>query len=145
MNKWLKSILGVVGMGLTWAVIWAALSVIIGTILMSLTDYSLETHIDPLVVMAIPGLIFGMIFFTVIRFVERRQRFYEFSLSKLAASGAVVGLLLGILSFALGTPNERYSLWLVFVMIVGSTTLLSVVSAIVSSLLFRFAAHSKKR
>lgn len=55
MTNWLKSILEAVGLGLTWAVLWAAFSVIIGTILMSLTGYSLETHINPLAAMATPG------------------------------------------------------------------------------------------
>lgn len=80
----------------------------------------------------------------MIRFVERGRRFYELSTPKLATWGAVVGLLLSIFSFVLGNPTERYPLWLVIVMIVGTTTLMSTVSAIVSSLLFQFAIHLKK-
>jgi len=144
MKKWLRHIRDAVVMGLTWAIQWAVLAVLIGTITEALSGYSIErNHLDPLMALAMPGFIVGVIFSIVLRFAEGGRRFDELSLSRLAAWGAVVGLLLGVLSFALGTPNDRYSLWLVVGIIVGSSTLLSAVSAVGSALLFRYFALHK--
>jgi len=138
MKKWPRRIRGAVGMGLTWAAIWALLSVLIGTITESLSGYSIEkNHLDPLVALAMPGFLFGVIFSTVLWFAEGGRRFDELPLPRVAAWGGVVGLLLGALVFALGTPIARFPLWLVVAIIVGSTTLLSAVSAVGSALLFR--------
>ena len=59
-----------------------------------------------------------------------------------AAGWTLVGML-GVLPFALGTPSTRFQLWLLGVTIVGSTTLLSVVSVIGSALLFRYVARQR--
>ena len=142
MKKWLRRIRDAVAMGLTWAVIWGFLSVLIGTITESLTGYSIEkNHLDPLMALAMPGFIVGVIFSIVLWFAEGGRRFDELSIPRLAAWGAVVGLLMGVLPFALGTPTARFPLWLLGVTIIGSTTLLSVVSAVGSALLFRFVAR----
>ena len=52
------------------------------------------------------------------------------------------GLLVGVLPFVLGTANTELQLWLWGVVIIGSVTLLSSVSAVGSALLARMA---KKR
>ena len=143
MKKWLRRIGDAVVMGLIWAVQWAVLAVLIGTITESLSGYSLETHLDPLVALAMPGFIFGVICSIVLYFAEGGRRLDELSLPRVTAWGAVVGLLLGVLSFALGTPSARSPLWLVVVIIVGSSTLLSTVSAVGSGLLFRFVARHR--
>jgi hypothetical protein len=143
MKKWLRRIRDTFAMALTWAAGWAVLSVLIGTITEFLSGYSLETHLDPLAALAMPGFFGGVIFSTVLWFAEGGRRFDELSLPRLAAWGAVVGLMLGVLPFALGTPSARFPLWLVVVIIVGSATLLSVVSAVGSALLFRYVARHK--
>jgi hypothetical protein len=140
-KKWLRRIRGAVAMGLTWAAGWAVLGVLIGVITEFLTGYSLESVIDPLAALAMPGFLGGAIFSAVLWFAEGGRRFDELSLPRLAAWGAVAGLLLGVLPFALGTPSAKFPLWLLGVTIVGSTTLLSVVSAVGSALLFRFVAR----
>jgi len=144
MKKWLRRIRDAVAMGLTWAIQWAVLAVLIGTITESLSGYSIEkNHLDPLMALAMPGFLVGVIFSTVLWFAEGGRRFDELSLPRLAAWGAVVGLLLGVLSFALGTLSDRFPLWLGVVIIVGSSTLLSTVSAVGSALLFQYAARHK--
>jgi hypothetical protein len=144
MKKWLRRIRDAVAMGLTWAVQWAVLAVLIGTITESLSGYSIEeNHLDPLMALAMPGFIVGVIFSTVLWFAERGHRFDEVPLPRLAAWGAVVGLLMGVLPFALGTPTDKFPLWLVVVIIVGSSTLLSTVSAVGSALLFRYFVRHK--
>ena len=141
MNKWLRHIRNAVVMGLIWAALWAVLAVLIGTITESLTGYSLETHADPLMALAMPGFIYGVIFYTVIWFAERNRRFDELSLPKVTAWGAVVGLLLGALALTLGTPRDP--VWQTVVIIVGFSTLLSTVSAVGSGLLSRFVARQQ--
>jgi hypothetical protein len=145
MKKLLRRVRDAVAMGLTWAAIWATLSVLIGTMTASLSVYSLENRIDPLAALAVPGFIVGVSFYTVLWFAGGGRRFGELSLLRLAALGAVVGLLLGVLSFALGTPNAGFPRWIVFVIIAGSSTLLSTVSAVGSALLFRLLRGSNLR
>jgi hypothetical protein len=55
----------------------------------------------------------------------------------------VAGLLLGVLPFAVGSPNSELPLWLLGVVIIGPMTILSAVSAVGSALLFRFAAREQ--
>jgi hypothetical protein len=141
MKKWLRPIRGAVAMGLTWAAVWAVLAVLIATITELLSGYSLETHLDPLAALAIPGFHAGVIFSAVLWFAEGGRRFDELSLPRIAASGAVAGLLLGVLSFAMGTPSARFPLRVVVVIIVGSSTVLSVVSAVGAASLFRLVAR----
>jgi hypothetical protein len=143
MNRWAKRIGGVLGMGLIWAAGWAVLTVLIGTITESLSGYSLETLVDPLMAMAMPGFVGGVVYSVVLWIAEGRHRFDELSLPRLAAWGAVTGLLLGVLPFAIGTPTARYPLWLVVVSIIGSTVLLSTVSAVGSALLFRHTTRER--
>lgn len=78
-KKGLRRIRDAVAMGLTWAAVWAVFSVLIGTITEFLSGYSLETHIDPLAALAMPGFLGGVIFFTVLWFAERGRRFDELS------------------------------------------------------------------
>ena len=144
MNKLLRRIRDAVAMGLTWAAQWAILAVLIGVITEFLSGYSIEkNHLDPLMALAMPGFFVGVIFSIVLWFADDGHRFDELSLLRLAAWGAVVGLLLGVLSFALGTPSDRFPLWLIVVIIVGSSTLLSTVSAVGSALLFRYVTRHK--
>jgi hypothetical protein len=143
MKKWLTRICGAVAMGLTWAAIWAVLAVMIGTITELLTGHSLETRVDPLAALAMPGFFFGVIFSSVLRFAEGGRRFDDLSLPKVTIWGAAVGLMLGGLSLTLGTATARFPLWRVVVVIVGSSTLLSMVSAVGSAFLFRMLRTSK--
>jgi hypothetical protein len=137
MKKWLKRICSAAGVGLIWAIIWALLSVLTGTITEAWIGYSLEKDIDPLAALAMPGFIFGVIFYTVIWWTEGGSTIDQLSLPRLTALGALVGLLLGLVSLALGTPTARFPLWLVILIIVSTSTLLSTVSAIGSGLLLR--------
>ena len=141
MKKWLKNIRDAAVMGFIWAVQWAVLAVLIGTISELVTGYSIEKHLDPLVALAMPGFIVGVIFYTVILFVEKDSRFVELSFLRVMTLGALVGLLLGALAFTLGTPKSP--VWLTVVIIVCSSTLLSAVSAVGAGLLFRLVSRQQ--
>ena len=141
MKKWLKRIGGAVGMGLAWAAGWTLVGML-GVVVFYTLFPSVPDVFDVWIpVFAYPGFFGGLIFSAVLWLAEGGRRFDELSLPRIAAWGAVAGLLLGVLPFALGTPSARFPLWLLGVTIIGSTTLLSVVSAVGSALLFRFVAR----
>jgi hypothetical protein len=134
MTKWLRRVRGAVVMGLTWAVVWAPVGVLIGMIVDP--DGSMD---EPWVAVgALPGFLGGVAFAAVLGVVGRRRRFDELSLPRFTAWGAAAGLLVGgswvVLALASDPPR-----WLLNVLVVGSLTLLSAVSAAGSLALARMA------
>ncbi len=126
MKNWLRRIRGAVLMGLTWAVVWAPIGVLIGMIV------DPDESMDEMwfAVGGYPGFLCGAVFFAVLGIAEGRRRFDELSLSRVGAWGAVSGVLVGALPFVLGSSeNARLPAWLLGVAIIGSITLLSAVSA----------------
>lgn len=138
MKHWFAYIRGTLLMGLTWAFFWAIISVFTGVITELLSGFSLETHIDPLAALALPGFIVGVIFYTVVRFKAGDLQLGSLPLPKIAFLGAMVGLLMGVIALFMGTPNERFPLWFVVLIIVSSSMALSLVSAVWSGYLSRF-------
>jgi MFS family permease len=134
MKKWLRRIRGAVLMGLTWAVVWAPVGLLIGMIVDP--DGSMD---EPWVLVGtFPGFLGGVAFAVVLGIVGRRRRFTELSLSRFAAWGAAAGLLVGALWLfvVLLSDPPRWSLNAV---VVGSLTLLSAVSATASLAVARMA------
>ena len=143
MTKWLRHIRSAIGMGLTWAVGWTLVGML-GVVVFYTFFPSVPDIFDIwLPVFAYPGFFGGVIFSMVLRIAEGGRRFDEWSLPRIAAWGAMAGLLLGLLPFVLGTPSARFPLWLLVVGIVAYTTLLCTVSAVASALLFRQAARKQ--
>jgi hypothetical protein len=128
----------IVKIGLIWAALWGLVGVLIAVFL----DPN-ETVTDIWAALCMPGFVGGVVFSVVLWIAEGRRRFNELSLRRLAAWGAVTGLLLGVVSFAVGTPSGRFSLLLLVVVFIGSTTLLSAVSGVASALLFRHSAWER--
>ena len=98
MKRWLRRIRGAVGMGLTWAVGWALVGVLIG-LSWSLglpMGWFVEVFDAPLPALAIPGFFGGAVFSMVLGIAGRRHRFDELSLPRFGAWGAVGGLLLTV-------------------------------------------------
>ena len=135
MKTWLRRIRGAVLMGLTWAVVWAPVGVLIGMIVDP--DGSMDEMW--VAVGAYPGFLCGAVFSAVLGIAEGRRRFDELSLPRSAAWGAVGGLLVGVLPFAVGTPNTALPLWQWAAVIIGPMTLLGAVSAAGSLALARRA------
>ena len=95
---------------------------------------------------AYPGFLCGALFSAVLGIAEGGRRFDELSLPRLAAWGAVSGLLVGVLPSAMvaaGAASSKYPLWLLAAVIIPPVTLLSAVSAVGSALLFRYAAREQ--
>ena len=135
MKRWLRRVRGAVLMGLTWAVVWAPVGVLIGMIVDP--DGSMDEMWPA--VGAYPGFLGGVVFSAVLGIAARRRRLDELSIPRVAAWGAVAGLLVGALPFAVGTSTSELPLWLLGGVVVGSITLLSAGSAAGSLALARRA------
>lgn len=70
MRVWLKRIRGAVGTGLTWAIVWAPVAVVIGTQIIDPTDAMDEMWV---MVGALPGFLAGVMFSAVLGTVARRR------------------------------------------------------------------------
>lgn len=143
MKRWLRRTRDAVAMGLVWAVAWTLVGMLGVKIFYTLFPGVPDIFDIWIPVFAYPGFLGGIGFLVVVRVAEGRRRFDELSLPRLAPWGAVVGLVLGVLPFALGTPSARFPLWLLGLTVVGYTTLMSVASAVGSALLFRYVAQHK--
>ena len=151
MGKWLRSIRGAVGMGLTWAIAWAIAGVLIGVssrLLPFLPWDSFFAVFDaPLPALAIPGFFGGALFSVVLGIAARRRRFDELSVPRFALWGALGGVLLTLFPFALiavglaSTEGSRISNGQVIAAIGGPFILLSAASAAGSLLLARRAVR----
>ena len=135
MPSWLRRVRAAVLMGLTWAVVWAPVAVLIGMIVDP--DGSMDEMW--VAIGAYPGFLGGVVFSAVLGIAERRRRLGTLSLARVGAWGAVAGLLVGALPFAVGTSTSELPLWLLGGVVVASITLLSGVSAAGSLALARRA------
>lgn len=135
MKKWLRRIRGAIGMGLLWAALWAPVGVLIGMIVDP--DGSMDEMW--VAVGAYPGFLGGVVFSVVLGIAARRRRLDELSISRVAAWGALAGVLVGALPFAVGEPDPELPILLLGSVVVGSITLLSAVSAAGSLALARRA------
>ena len=135
MNNWQRNLRGALLMGLTWAIAWAPVGVLIGTIIDP--DGSMD---EPWVLVGtFPGFLCGVVLFTLLRMAEGRRGLDELSPFRAAVWGAMAGLLVGVLPFVLGSQNTNgRPLWLLPVVAIGSVTLLSAVSGSVSVALARW-------
>ncbi len=141
MKKWLTRIRGAVLMGLAWAAVWAPIGVLIGLIVDP--DGSMDEMW--VAVGGYPGFLCGAVFSAVRGIADGQRRFDEWSLLRSGAWGAVSGLLVGVLPFAVGTPSPKFPLWLLCLVMIGSVTLLSAISAVGSALLARTAKKRRLR
>jgi hypothetical protein len=139
MKKWLRRIGGAALMGLAWGAAWAPVAVLIGMIVDP--DGSMDEMW--VAIGAYPGFLCGVVFSAVVGIAEGGRRFDEVSRPRLAAWGAVSGLLVGVLPFVLGEPAGERSVWLLGIVFLFSTTLLSAVSAVGTAFLFRRAARKR--
>ena len=125
MKKWQRRIRGAVLMGVTWAVVWVPVALLISMIVDP--DGSMD---EPWILAgAYPGFLSAVVFSVVIWMAERRRRFDELSFTRVGALGAVAGLLVGMVPFVAGSNSTNLPTWLLMLAIIGPITLLSAVSA----------------
>ena len=125
-NFCFRRIFVVILVALAWAVVWSPVGVLTGII------------VDPggsmdemwVAIGAYPGFLCGAVFSAVVGIAEGRRRLNEIVLSRVAAWGAVSGLVVGVIPFVLGTVNTALPLWLWSIVTVGAVTILSSASAV---------------
>ena len=125
MNTVLRRVRGALGMGLTWAVLWAPVGVLIGMVV----DPDGAKDEPWLLIGAYPGFLGGVVFSVVLGIAARQRGLDELSIRRVGAWGAAAGLLVGALPFAIGSSTSAAPLWLLATIVIGSITLLSAVSA----------------
>src|SRR3990170_5327621 len=122
MNKWLRRIRGAIGMGVTWALGWAIVGILIGVTSMLLPglpfwDSFFRVFDAPLPAAALPGFFAGAFFSIVLGIAGRRRRFAELSLPLFGALGAAGGVMLSLfpaamVSVGLASVNDpNSSVW----------------------------------
>lgn len=139
MGPWVRRVRGAVGMGLTWAVLWALTGILVGVASIVLPwlpwDAFFRVFDAPLPALAVPGFVGGAIFSVVLGVAGRRRRFDQLSLGRFAAWGALGGFLLSLVPPAmvvlgLATPAAgALGLWRLTVVVSGPLALLGAASA----------------
>lgn len=141
MNMYVKRIVVVVLVAVGWAVVWSPVGVLAGIIL----DPGGSLDEMWVAIGAYPGFLCGAVFSAVIGIAGGRRGLDELLLSRVAAWGAVSGLLVGVLPFLVGTVNTALPLWLWGVATVGAVTILSSTSAVGTALIARMAKKGALR
>ena len=110
MKKWLQRIRGAVGTAVTWAAAWGVVGVMLRIVLGVITGGPIAAAsgslvaglVPPFVLFGMFGFVGGAAFSGVLGIAEGRRRFDQMSLPRFAGWGAVGGLLLAALMFAVG-------------------------------------------
>jgi threonine/homoserine/homoserine lactone efflux protein len=126
MRQSLKRIRGAIGMGITWALGWAPVAVLVGTQIIDPDDSMDEMWV---MVGALPGFLSGVLFSIVVGVAARRQRLDELTIARVARWGAIAGLFIGILPFLIGDTDGSPPAWLLAAIIIPTFTVLSTLSA----------------
>jgi hypothetical protein len=155
MTKWIQRIRGALGMGVTWAIAWAAAGLAIGVASIVLPglpwDAFFAVFDAPLPALAVPGFFAGVFFSLVLGLAGRHRSFRELSLPRFIAWGAAGGVLLILFPFALvglGLASREGSgigTWQILAAVGGPFVLLSAGSAAVTLLLARRAEERGSR
>jgi hypothetical protein len=140
-NGWRRTRDAVI-LGVIWAVVWAPIAVLIGTMIVDPDNSMDEMWV---LIGAYPGFLCAVIFSVVLAIAERGRRLHEVSLSRVRTWGMLAGLLVGVFPFTVGTSTSALPLWQLGVAVIGSITLLSALSAVGSALVARVAKKRELR
>lgn len=138
MAGWLRRLRGALGIGLSWAVVWGGVGLLIGVASLLTPwlpwDRFFAIFDAPLPALSVPGFVGGALFSVVLGVAGRRRRFDQLSLPRFAAWGALGGLLLSLVPVTLGalglaTFREGLQVWQFTAMIAPPLMLLGAGSA----------------
>ena len=138
---------GVIGVVAIWALVWTAPAVVIEGASNLGIDFPITSLFDiwP-VVLAIPGVIGAVVFRAGLRIADRQRPAHAWSRGALAIWGGLIGLLLGTIAFLNGVAYPEYpAVGPRATAIAGSATVLGIVAALTSALMFRHAAEERVR
>lgn len=132
MSDWLKRVRAAVGMGLTWAVAWAPIGILIGIVfggnVLTPDEFPQDDWMMPF---ALAGFLGGGLFSGVLRLLGQKRRFDELSLPRFGAWGAIGGFVAGGLMVARWAIDGGWGpVFLEGALgIVGATTVMAAISA----------------
>lgn len=126
MTKWLRRIRGALGMGLVWAIAWAAIG---GGVMEGIVDPDGRILDMWPQTLAIPGFVGGVVFSGLLWLTEGRRRFEELSLRRFGVIGGATGALLGAGVVTVAALTGARPTWLHFTTIASAATVLGAVSA----------------
>ena len=110
MTTLLRRLRGLLGVGLSWAILWGLVIFAIGTVISIVDPGSIDAGEEPwrmvLTIVAPIGFISGITFGTVLMATERKKTIRDLSLWRVALSGAVAGGLLPALGL-IDAPLEN--------------------------------------
>jgi hypothetical protein len=122
MKQFLRRLRGIIGTGLTWALAWAPLGALFVAFTVDRTPLA-RYVVFGAINGAIQGFLVGGSFAAVLSMVERRKRLEDLSLGRVAAWGALGGLLLGVpFSLFFGTPLVSADAALTYFLAAGSAS-----------------------
>ena len=107
MKGWIRRIRGAIGMGLTWAVGWMPVGVLVGGAAWLAVFNGMGLPLGGAmknfaIMFGVMGFVGGGLFSTLLRIADGRRRFDELSTPRFAAWGAIGGGILGALGVSLG-------------------------------------------
>lgn len=121
-------------LGLAWALVWAPVAVLLGTLIIDPDDSMDEMWVA---VGAYPGFLCAVIFSAVLAIAERGRRLDQLSLPRAGLWGALAGLIVGVFPFTVGTSTSALPLWQLAAAVIGTITLMSAASAVASASIIR--------
>lgn len=142
MERWLKRLGNAVVIGLAWALMWALVALLVGVTVID-PDNSMDEMWPA--IGAYPGFLCALLFSAFIGIAERGRALAELSISRSAAWGAVSGMLVGALPFAIGESTSDRPWWVLGSAVLGSFTLMSVISAVATVMVARMATKRALR
>ncbi|HEX6587842.1 MAG TPA: hypothetical protein VF039_02375 [Longimicrobiales bacterium] len=125
-----------VGVGLVWAVAWAPVAVAIG---LGVIDPDNSMDEMWVAVGAYPGFLAGVVF----ALLAGRRRLSELTTGRAALLGALSGLPVGLIPFAIGDATTAVPLWQLAGGFAGSVMALAALSAVASVVVAR--ARERRR
>lgn len=125
MPTWLRRIRAALTVGVTWALVWAPVGVLVGLVI----DPDGRMDEPWRLIFAYPGFIGGVLFSIILARRARRRTVAELSLPRVAIWGGLAGLAVGTVPFLIGTPTGRLPLALLYTVVAGAATALIAASA----------------
>ena len=121
-------------MGLAWGLVWAPVAVLVGTQIVDPDNSMDEMWVA---IGAYPGFLCAVVFSALLGIGERGRTLDELPLARAGVWGALAGLIVGVFPFTVGTPTNKVPLWVLAGTVIGSITLMSAASAVVSASFIR--------
>ena len=134
MKRWSRRIRGALRMGLTWAVGWASVGLLI-ELVHNVWPNPLGASVDIWPALGLPAFFGGLAFSALLGIAARRRRFGELSIPLFAALGAAGGALVAL--------GPAFMITVGFGDLHGSATLWQVTTSLMTSR--RFSACSSAR